>query len=382
MPRGFEGGAAKRAKTEVPDAKASSPIRLVKKTPKFVDVRVKDEKETDQVIQETRERLGLTTETATTEEGELTTAKPEAKFIRQTRAHLRKPAEERIDVELEEELDGPPIELQAEMRKDMPSRKAYERIMREGNGMTIKGAKKLVPNAARIWDIINARLRADRDPSEHLALSAQDRRFFQQTDLPTNFVFLLAKYLEALKENDTAHANELEVDVFEVGEMFELMPLIREARAVISVPYVEFTPNPKAVIEKDAKAEEEERLAKFMNGRRAKEVLGSTYNMVGKVNGLLSTHPQAIPLLKAESQEYFPQPTEAESLMFAMAKYLNAMDRGDADAATEEAHVRELADAVGLSGDAQFEDAMRRPAGKGNVVGEIRPREERRQEAA
>lgn len=295
---------------------------------------------------------------------------------------------------------------------------------KETRGMSIERAKALIPNAAKLWDTVNAKLHTEMDPLAHLALLQEAEKYGQKPALPTAYVFALAKYAEALQEGDAETADaellnvkhltetlglgeveirkkarrgaapeaaewskpsrpappEYEVDLSglepeEEGEAPQVSGVrLKKQKASYAAPepYVaKFSPLPAGV-----KEASDEYVGGLMKEERAKEILGSSYNLVGKVNELLSSHPQAFPLLNAEKQKYFPQPTPAESFMFAMAKYVDARDRDDLEAAAkEETNVRKLADAVGLSGDAQFEAAMARPVSMKKAIGDVRRRQ-------
>ena len=101
---------------------------------------------------------------------------------------------EDADVEITEEVPPPPASL-------MESYKKSEAEQQESM-MTIDKAKGMVKNADRLWDLVNTRL--DKDALAASSLSAETSMFEGDGNAATNFVFLVARYMEAHEKQDQA----------------------------------------------------------------------------------------------------------------------------------------------------------------------------------
>jgi len=391
------------ARSDVRNAQGLKPPRPGKKS----DVtEAMDEAAVKEKLLKARGRIGSPTEETPSAE----TEEPEAEAIpltKKSQKHALKP----------------PTKIFEEAKKDVVGRALLEQVMKESEGMTMERAKKLVPNAERIRGVLSVRLQTVDDPSMRRAVSALKRRFIGNEDIASNYVLLLAKYVEAEQAGDAGRADELLVDVYKLGEMFKLMPMVqkaieaarkrlpseaktlseesfaqrklavsvpgeeemapesgeRETHAIPSVPEpytATFTPVTGLVkehVERETKEYFEDQ------ERHAREVLGTNYSLIGRVNLLISEHPEAIPMLDKERERSGYQSSRAEAFMLAMAEFVDARDRNDIDAANRlEASIRKLADAIGLTRNeqkAQFESAMAQPVNLKKAVEDVRRRQ-------
>ncbi len=105
------------------------------------------------------------------------------------------------DVEIIEEPKEAKIEVPPPPTSLMESYKKSETEQRESM-MTIDRAKGMVKNADKLWDLVNKRL--DADPTVASSLSAETSMFEGDGNAATNFVFLVARFVEAREKQDKA----------------------------------------------------------------------------------------------------------------------------------------------------------------------------------
>ena len=376
----------------------NEPPRPGKKS-KATDVMKIEEAEVKERLQKARGRIGTPVEEAPAAEIEEeapptlkravemkrpTAEKPEAGYKRRRKEAAETPEEERVEVTLEEEVPGPRKKIREEAETLTDEKAQIERYAKETRGMDIQRAKELVPRAADIWERVRV-ITNEGTPLAHLASLKEAESYGQKPDLPTAYVFALARYAEAYNEYMESKSDETkekaEKEFQNISALTESLglgkievkkkPNVPEYEvdlsgldvAMASEPHVaRFSKPPAEVQEQVAKDTEEFYEDVADKETHAREVLGKDYNLVGHVNELISNHPAAWTLLTQERTKYGMKPSHAEAFMLAMSRFVDARDSGDAEAVkTEEANVRKLADAIGLTGDKRFEHAMKKP---------------------